>query len=175
MRHAAFRLLAPGVMTAALTLTLGLTATAAGAAVTTPARPASTQTCHGFTCHGRDPLTYHCSIWTTTSASDKLVTLWNRYSLNCNTNWARAKLSPLALVLGDSMEVKITTVDSKGKFEFMCYPGPSNTGRLLETCTGHYRGVLPAYTDMVDGTNLTWANAYVYHGSSLIDVLVVKQ
>jgi hypothetical protein len=62
-----------------------------------------------------------------------------------------------------------------GEFEFMCYPGPSNTGRLLETCTGHYPGVLPAYTDMVDGTNLTWANAYVYHGSSLIDVLVVKQ
>jgi hypothetical protein len=173
MRQTAFRLLASGAMAA--TLTLGLTATAAGAAVTTRAQPAITHTCHGYACHGHDPVKYHCSVWTTTSTSDHLVTLWNRYSLNCNTNWARAKLSTVALLLGDSMQVLISTTDSKGKFEAMCYPGPSDTGHQEEDCTRTYRGSLPAYTDMVDGTDLTWATVLVYHGNSVVDDISVKQ
>jgi hypothetical protein len=173
MRQTVFRLLASGTMAA--TLALGLTAAAAGAAVTTGAQPAITRTCHGYSCHGHDPVRYRCSVSSTTSTSDHLVTLWNRYSFNCNANWGRARLKPVALLLGDRMQVFISTTDSKGKFESMCYPGPSDTGHIEEDCTGAYRGSLPAYTDMVDGTNVAWATVLVYNGNSVVDNLTVKQ
>ena len=59
----------------------------------------------------------------------------------------------------------------------MCYPGPSNTGQLIEDCSGamlHATGFW--YTDMVDGTNVTGAavNVYDTHGN-FIDQLQANQ
>ena len=173
MRHTAIRLLTSGLLASALVL--GLAVTSANAAVTAQAQLGVAATCYGFTCHGHDPVKYGCSISSTTSTSDNLVTLWNRYSASCNANWARAQLSPVALLLGDSMEVQVSTTDSHGSFEYMCYPGPSDTGQLQEYCTGHYGGSSAAYTDMVDGTNLATATAYVFSGGTLIDVIDVQQ
>jgi hypothetical protein len=74
-----------------------------------------------------------------------------------------AQLTSAAVSAGDSLRVSITTVDSKGNSEFMCYPGLSNTGALEEDCLPpiSYHGSNIIYTDMVDGTNLTYAAAYV--------------
>jgi hypothetical protein len=60
---------------------------------------------------------------------------------------------------------------SCGASGFGCVPAIS----FWPDCLASAGPLYQATTDMVDGTNLTWANAYVYHGSSLIDMLVVKQ
>ncbi len=45
----------------------------------------------------------------------------------------------------------------------MCYPGPDNTGQLVEGCSGAaYGGSSTAWTDMTDGTNITYSDIYVY-------------
>jgi hypothetical protein len=99
----------------------------------------------------------------------QVATLWNRYSSNCNANWARVQLTSAGLSAGDSFIVSIQTTDSKGAGEFMCFPGPSNTGQMIEDCSEiQYGGSLPAYTDMVDGTNLTTATLYVYDSSGAV-------
>jgi hypothetical protein len=94
--------------------------------------------------------------------------LYNKYSKLCNSNWAWAWLTPEGYNVGLSMVVIVTTLDCHGNLESMCYPGPGNTGHLNEYCY-NYRGTLPAYTAMVDGTNVTQAYAYVYdHGGARV-------
>jgi hypothetical protein len=58
-------------------------------------------------------------------------------------------------------------MDSHGLSERMCYPWNDNTGYLTEQCIGTlhvgsvgYDGV--AWSDMVDGTNLTTAYICIY-------------
>jgi hypothetical protein len=61
-------------------------------------------------------------------------------------------------------------------FGKLCYPGPGNTGDLTEYCTGTYGGGSVAYSDMVDGTNLATAYAYVYNAvGRLIATLSISQ
>jgi hypothetical protein len=175
MRKTASRLTAAAVMAAALTL--GLTASAVTAAGATsavpPARSALATICYGVDCHGFDPAATRgpdgnlCTASTVTGGptGNGLVTVWNRYSNNCNANWGRAQLTPQAVADHYSMQVEITTRDSSGKNEVMCYPTlVSNTGNSAEPCdNGTYGGGSVAYTDMVDGTNLATACARVYN------------
>ena len=82
------------------------------------------------------------------------------YRGNCDTNWGRAQLKTLALNDHFSMDVAIQTADKK---EFMCVPGPSDTGQMNEYCNGNYGGPNIAWTDMVDGQQLTTAYVYIYN------------
>lgn len=119
--------------------------------------------CSGYSCHGLDPIAQGCSATSTTGNSGSLVAVQNRYSQGCNANWARAELTQQGYNNGDQFIVWIDTTDSHGNWEFMCYPGPSNTGQLVEACSGakiHATGWW--YTDMVDGTNVTHACVDLY-------------
>jgi hypothetical protein len=154
---------------------------AAGAAAAT-ASPASAATvgrasvatarCSGYSCHGRNPTNYDCTAVTSTvtapvkSGRTQVATLYNRYNSVCNANWAEAQLTAAGLKAHDQIIVAIATVDSHGHYEFACYPGPNNTGQLIEACSGTgYLGGLLAYSDMVDGTNTTTATVGVYNSS----------
>ena len=61
----------------------------------------------------------------------------------------------------DTMEVAIGT-DDNPESEFMCVPGPSDTGQSDEYCTGHDGASSVAYTDMVYGHLPATAIVYVY-------------
>lgn len=131
---------------------------------------AATVGCQGWLCAGLDPaVTVGCSVTSTTTTNavykgTSVVTLWNRYSSNCIANWARAQLTSAGRSGGDSIQLEIETTDSQGTDEFMCYPGnTSNQWTLNEGCNGYtYSGSLAAYTDMVDGTNITTVTVIVY-------------
>ena len=152
--------------------TLGITAMGA-----TPAQ-ASTS-CYGYSCHGHDPVTYGCSTtnssppaYVVDSSGTTLATVWDDWSYGCKANWANAVLSPAAINAGDVLFVEIKTKDSQNQNEWMCYPGLENdSGKLTEGCAygaypGEpgigYGGSAGAYTDMVDGTNKTYADVTVY-------------
>src|SRR4029077_5387110 len=100
-------------------------------------------------------------------------TLWNRYSSGCKANWARAQLTIAGIKAQDTFWIDVYTTDSQGHKEFMCYPGPDNTGLLTEIqdCdVPTYGGSEILYTDMVDGTKLTTADIWVLdsNGNPLI-------
>ena len=128
------------------------------------ATPASAATCSGYSCAGHDPVNAGCSASSTKTTTGTYATVWNRYSSGCNANWARAQLTSAAFNAGDSMLIVVTTTDSRSQSESMCYPGPSDTGQLNEYCYSgqYYSGSSAAYTDMVDGTHVAQAFAYVY-------------
>ena len=125
--------------------------------------PAAAAGCSGFTCHGLDPTAQGCTATATAQKSGTEAIVMNRYSSGCNANWARAALTQKGYDAGDSMVIIVTTTDSKGHLESMCYPGPNGAGTLNEYCYYHdYASTSWAYTDMVDGTNNATASAYVY-------------
>jgi hypothetical protein len=140
------------------------------------AAPASAAGCYAGTCQGHDPSAYGCSTDSITgpvyvySGSTRLATLYNRYSIGCKANWATAQLTSAAISAGDRIYVSIKT--TVGTLEFMCYPGPSNTGNRLEDCSGFpdngYNGPYQAYTDMVDGTYWTVAVVCVYNAGNQV-------
>ncbi len=104
------------------------------------------------------------------------MTLWNRYSSGCRSNWARAQLSSAAVGAGYKLQIAIATKDSRGVNEYICYPGPSNTGLTYVACTSSYTGSSIIYGDMVDGTNLTQAFAEVFNSAgALIDIVEADQ
>ena len=143
--------------------TLGITAMAA-----VPAQASAG--CSGFSCHGLDPSICTASKSTTVLAKinnpldpETVSVLNNNYSNDCTSNWASATLTQEGYNDGDTMAVIIESTDSQGNLESMCYPGPSNTGALNEYCYySNYSGTATAFTDMVDGTNVTQAFVYVY-------------
>lgn len=150
---------------AALLLSMGI-----AVVVQAPAN-ASGATCSGYGCVGYDPGNRFpgCTDSTTQGEATgwyggiQVVTAWNRYSYTCNANWARGQLTAAAVARGYLMQVQIGTWDTNGNWEAMCYPGPSNTGQLQENCYNYlYGGSAPAYTDMVNGTNLTYATISVF-------------
>lgn len=152
---------------------------AGGFAILGMAGSASAATCYGASCAGHDPVIYGCSASHTVSAAAKLngvtlATIQNRFSSGCDTNWGRAQLSPAGLQARDSIVVDVLAQDRNGINEYMCYPGPSNTGHLQENCycpnlsfcpSSTYGGSNWAYTDMVDGKNLATARVFVYNSS----------
>ena len=145
--------------------TLGITAMGAA-----PARAGTV--CDGSSCAGLD-WTGICSDTSDTPSvlakvNDPLdprtvAVVQNHYSGDCHANWAWAALTQAGYDDGDTMVVIIEGIDRQGHLESMCYPGPSNTGAPNEYCYANaYRGTLPAYTDMIDGINVTQAFVYVY-------------
>lgn len=140
----------------------------ASAATAAPAIPLVS--CSGYTCHGHDPFVYNCSKESSTSVpvyynGTQLATLVNWYG-HCNGNWSQGQLTSAGHSAGDSFIIDISTTDSRGNFEYMCYPGPNNTGALDEYCSGStYGGSAVAWTDMVDGTHITYSDIYVYNRS----------
>lgn len=167
------RLAVAGLVTVGMPL--GLISTAADAATPHPGtahvasvNPTPAVSCYGYSCHGHDPYRYGCSKSSDTTApanyqGTQVATLWNWYSVQCNANWSEGALTTAGLNAGDSIIIDISTTDSHGYWEYMCYPGPDDTGALLEYCSGaHYGGAATAWTDMVDGTNKTVSDLYVY-------------
>jgi hypothetical protein len=133
-----------------------------GVGVTQPASAAAG--CYAANCAGHDPTTHGCSVSSTTSTNGALATVWNRYSIGCDANWARGQLSTSALNARDTMQVMIFTVDRNHNSEGMCWPSPDNDqGYDDEFCNGYYGGSSIAYTDMVDGTNATQAYVMVFN------------
>lgn len=127
------------------------------------AGPAAAASCSGYSCHGFDPNTKGCAVSAWKESGGSEANVMNRYSAGCNANWARGALTQQGYNDGDTMIIVVTTTDSRGNLESMCYPGLSNTGALHEYCYNYnYRGTGWAYTDMVDGTNTATATVYVY-------------
>jgi hypothetical protein len=150
------------------------------------AQPASAAGCYSYSCVGHDPQVYGCSwdTWVRNYAHDSsgttVATITNWYSYNCHTNWGAASLTAAALNAGHTMYVEVTTVDTHGVREFMCYPGPSDTGQTWEGCTNYpysgYGGPYLAWTDMVEGTNVTQAAVIVQtSGGSFIGSATASQ
>ncbi|MFD8479467.1 hypothetical protein [Kitasatospora sp. NPDC059673] len=144
----------------------------AGLLVTAPT--ASAAGCWASSCAGRDHGAVGC--WATDVKTAyvirdgvQLATVWNDYSSSCKANWSAAQLTQAARNAGYRLYVDIQTTDSNGAREFMCYPGPDNTGSLVEACTdwpySGYSGSGAPWTDMIDGTNVTAARAYVFDSS----------
>lgn len=124
--------------------------------------PPASAGCTGACLAGRDPVASNCAASSYVQDSIKDTaghvwgTLWDKYSSGCGTNWSVAVLTQDAVNHGYSIFVDVSTVDRNGAGEYMCYPGPSNTGALNEHCSGqHYSGTAYTWTDMVDGTNCT--------------------
>jgi hypothetical protein len=150
---------------------------AASAATAKHARPIATAslTCHGISCHGHDPYLYGCTASSHKSAYFYLTGTWvatvtNYYSIKCNANWTQAWLSSNAVYGGWNFGITLTTYDSQSppQLESMCWSGPNspnNTGGISEPCIPqvppYYNGTGPAWTDMVDGTNLTFSGMSV--------------
>lgn len=134
-----------------------------------PAAPAQAATCYGWSCAGRDPVAFGCPASSTTVTYGALATIWNRYSYVCKANWARVQLTPQSVAAGNQWLLTITTIDSRGYSERMCWePIDGNQGHLAETCYGVISRGRASYdqivwTDMVDGTNITEASVTVYH------------
>jgi hypothetical protein len=140
---------------------------------------ASAAPCSGPKCAGLDPYTTGCSKYSgsKTENLDNYVQLAVMSSDGCNAKWAEAALSSSALAVGDRLVVSISTTDSLGIGEFMCYPGTSADGGSAETCDGFYggpRGSAAVHTDMVDGTNAATADVEVYNGAGTVDLDSLK-
>jgi hypothetical protein len=152
-------------------LALATAAMTAGGIIT--AAPARASSCYGYSCHGLDPVKASCPVSSTTTTYGAYATVWNRYSYACNANWVRAQLTPAAISAGYQWIIVITTIDSKGQSERMCYPWNDNTGYLDEQCSDRMDVPINGYeqaawSDMVDGTNVTSADVIIYkdHTSS---------
>jgi hypothetical protein len=143
----------------------------------TGASPAYAGNCTGTTCIGHDPDAEGCPSSSITSAAaysgaTKLATVWNKYSVPCNTNWASAQLTTAAINDGYTLYDEVYTWDKNGTFESMCFPGPDNTGLNPEGCTnwprsGYCCSGYP-YTDMVWGATTTYADVFVINSSGTI-------
>jgi hypothetical protein len=156
----------------ALLLSCGIAGFSAGTA--------AAATCSGSGCQGLDAKLQGCPVTSSKANGGGYGQIWNYYSQACKANWAEGDLlRPPGEYAGYSFYVVITTTDSNGNSESMCSPGPSNTGSPHEYCfdTPYSPGNgSPAWTDMVDGTNITQAYIYVYGpDGSLIETDEVDQ
>lgn len=146
---------------AAILLSLGLMVVNAPSA-----RAASA--CYATSCAGYDPISYGCAVTSTTTHVGALATVWNRYSYGCRANWARAQLTTAAVNAGYKMWVEVQAPITAEGEEYMCwpnYPSQNNQGFSFEFCNpalGPYGGSSIVYTDMVDGTNTTYATVTVF-------------
>jgi hypothetical protein len=149
--------------------------------VAIPPSPAFAAGCWSYSCVGYAPARYGCS-WDTSvtgyahnASGTTIANVWNWYSNNCHTNWAAASLTAAGLAAGDSLRVWAMTSDTRGNFEYMCGPGPSNIG-ANEPCQGFYSGPYLLWTDMVEGTNVAVAKLTVFDRSGVaVDGIDVDQ
>lgn len=127
--------------------------------------PALAAPCWAALCAGHDPYKKGCKDSDHKTVTGKYGVITNYYSggsSGCRANWARAHVTPAGLDYAAYAVVVITTTDSNGKQESMCYPGPSDTGKLNEYCYQNLYGL--GWTDMVDGSKVTEAELYLYSG-----------
>lgn len=134
-----------GMLSAVAALSLGMAGVAASAASAPSAYAAP---CYGASCYGKDPYTLGCTESSTTSNRDSLVTVWNKYSILCNANWARAQLTSTAV-----------------NDHYWLYLVINTTGE--NTHVGPYNGTQVIWTDMVDGTDVTQACAKVFKDQAM--------
>ena len=138
----------------------------AGVGVASQAQAAG---CYAASCSGWDPVGKGCTATSTTTGSGTWGTVTNRYAAGCRANWVRGQLSAAAVNAGYKMWLNIQTTDSAGRNVYMCWPtgGVSNHGNTYESCYGASpvggSGVI--YSDMVDGTNITYADMLVFDAS----------
>jgi hypothetical protein len=128
--------------------------------------PAAAASCFGYPCHGKDPINAGCAASDSKTVTGHYGKITNYYSGGCKANWASGSVT-LAGV-NYVMEVVITTTDSRGSSESMCFPGPSDTGALHEYCYIDDFNYTYGYSDMVDGSNVTAASVYVYRGDGVL-------
>lgn len=135
--------------------------------------------CFASGCTGLDPYNLNCGgrggDAQTNFVSTKGDFLFNDYSPSCQANWAEGTLSQEQVSAGYSMYVYISTTDSNGQSESMCSPTPGGGG-LHEYCTDTpYKGI-DAWTDMVDGTNTTYAGMTVYDANgNVVNQLTLQE
>ena len=133
-----------------------------------PPAPCSTTGCYGI-----DPYasgcgtveTYnHISYVSTPFGTGLYGNVWvtygyltNYYSPWCIANWTIVSLTTTGYNQSVSIQdLQITTTDAKEHNEKMCYPNG---------CGGTYPGpAWPTWTNMVDGTNITYASTYADGG-----------
>lgn len=149
-----------------------------GLALTMTATPANAAACTFSGCAGHDPYVYGCSAtsevkayyYTPSPHPALMVTLINYYSYSCKANWSWAQLSPYAVSLGWNFKEEINTYD--GGNQLMCYPGENNTGSWFECgVQGTYGGSSPAWTDMVSGRHIAYADVELYdaYGNNIVE------
>lgn len=151
------------VMTIALcVLAIGVPVASASAAVTPAAAP-----CSGASCAGWDPVSKGCAAFSSVSAGiylynatakaydgPQVATLVNWYSKTCNANWTQSYLSSYAQSHGYGL--MIYTLSSADVTYYPNSPSTNNQGDAVEQWNGQfYYGSAAAYTDMVDGTDVT--------------------
>ncbi len=162
---------------------------AAGAGVASPRIGLPPQpACQGDDCgpdlyenqSGLDPSATKCSAYYTTSvpmsitvSGHLLATGRNVYSTGCNANWTEGTLTSYAISLGYKLAAETIAKDSYNPQNEECTSFPGNDseaiykyqGALLDCWyTSGYGGSTgwPAYTNMVDGTNITMSFMAVY-------------
>ncbi len=117
--------------------------------------------CNGIGCDDQDPGVMGCNksrmlfapFQVADAAGDILATGQNVYSVGCNANWTEGTLT----ALGRNIIVQISTTDSQGRASINCFPhNPGGVPGYNCTLAG-YNGETgwPAFSNMVDGTNLT--------------------
>ena len=156
-------------------------ALAAGALVSVSTGEAAAAPCLGRSCAFQDPAgcTAASSITKHYVSGSKEATVVNEYSTLCNANWVFAYENTAAQNAGWQLALDIWTTDSSPAREEMCVPDPvketdTGTQDLIEICRGAYGGATgwPTWTDMVDGTHMTYGTMTVFDasGARLVDV-----
>lgn len=105
------------------------------------ARPAAG--CYSTSCYDKDPYKEGCS-WSSrklaylTDVDGTLAEVWNYYSYACDANWTQGQLASA----GGNMQITIYTSGEST----LCYP---------DDCRSYYNGNYVAWSNMVNGTNVT--------------------
>ncbi|WP_157436511.1 hypothetical protein [Actinospica robiniae] len=124
-------------------------------------------------CASYDPYAESCtaasSITKTYTSGAAVATVVNEYSSVCKANWVFAYENTSAQNAGWTLSLSISTTDSSGASESMCGPSPiletdPGSANIIEVCRGTYGGATgwPMWTDMVDGTNKSYATLKVF-------------
>jgi hypothetical protein len=102
-----------------------------------------------------------------------VATITNWWSDSCHTNWAAASLTSYGLSQRYRFFVSIHGVDGHGVDHLYCYPSElDDSGQQYEGCKGQYAygGPYLAWTDMVEGTNITDARVTVMDPTSIVTI-----
>ena len=134
-------LLAAALMLAVLFI--AIPHTSAFAASHHSARPAAG--CYSTSCYNKDPYQEGCSVSSIkgpvylSDVDGNIAKVWNYYSYVCDANWTQGQIVTPS---GANLQITIST---SGEFT-LCYP---------DDCRSYYNGNYVAWTNMVNGTNVT--------------------
>ncbi len=117
--------------------------------------------CYGVSCDNQDPAAMGCNKSRMTFApfsvidasGDVLATGQNVYSVGCNANWTEGTLAGA----GRNIIILASTTDSQSHAISNCFPHDLGGVPGYNCTLAGYNGATgwPAFSDMVDGTNLT--------------------